>query len=66
LVSNAIGWTVFLFGAAYGHIKDMMLNNNNAINNSGALLWIGDIALPLIILILAIIYIKNINKNKKD
>lgn len=64
-LATAIGWAVFLFGDAYGHIHDAAINANNAVNNTGAVLWIGDIALPLIILILAIIYIRNLCKSNQ-
>ena len=62
-LATAIGWSVFLFGAAYGHIRDMQLHQNFAVNNTGALLWVGDVAIPLVILILTFIYI---NMNKKS
>lgn len=64
-LATAIGWAVFLFGAAYGHIRDLTTHSNSAINNSGAVLWIGDIALPLIILVLALVYINMNAKSNK-
>jgi uncharacterized protein DUF6790 len=44
---------IFLFGAAAQHIHLMMTAHNYAPGNAGAVLWFGDIALPLLLLILA-------------
>ncbi|HEY9181202.1 MAG TPA: DUF6790 family protein [Candidatus Baltobacteraceae bacterium] len=46
--------SVFLFGAAAQHIHLMMTAHNYAPGNSGAVLWFGDIALPLFTLFLAL------------
>jgi hypothetical protein len=56
-LASVIGVSVFLLGAAYGHIVQMS-KGNFAPNNTGVLLYIGDIAIPVIMLILVIIYIK--------
>lgn len=45
---------IFLFGAAAQHIHLMLAAHNYAPGNAGAVLWFGDIALPLFTLILAL------------
>ena len=54
-LATGIGYSTFLFGAAYGHIKEMIMSGNHAANNSGLVLYIGDIAMPLLILILLLL-----------
>jgi hypothetical protein len=44
---------IFLFGAAAQHIHLMVTAHNYAPGNAGAVLWFGDIALPVLLLILA-------------
>ncbi|MBU0671114.1 MAG: DUF6790 family protein [Patescibacteria group bacterium] len=51
-----IMYAIFALGAAYGHIQDRYKNNNLAPGNWGPILWLSDIALPLIIICLFIIY----------
>jgi uncharacterized protein DUF6790 len=46
---------VFLFGAAAQHIHDMLAVHNYAPGNAGAVLWFGDIALPIFTLLLALL-----------
>lgn len=43
---------VFRFGAAFGHIRDAMVHKNYAPYNVGAVLCVGDIFIPFLILIL--------------
>lgn len=62
-LATAIGWSVFLFGAAWVHFHDIAINQNYAAGNSGIQLYLGDIALPLLILILAIFYTIKSAKN---
>ena len=54
-LATGIGYATFLFGAAYGHIREMIMSGNHAVNNSGLVLYIGDIAMPLLILILLLL-----------
>lgn len=51
-LATGIGYAVFLFGAAFGHIREIITAGNNAVNNAGPVLYIGDIVIPLIILVL--------------
>ncbi len=51
-LATGLGYAIFLFGAAFVHIRDIITVGNLAVNNAGPLLYIGDIALPLLILIL--------------
>jgi hypothetical protein len=46
-------FAVFSFGAAAQHIEQIACCQNFAPGNAGTILWIGDIALPLALLILA-------------
>ena len=57
-VATVLGHTAFSFGAAFGHIRDIIVNKNYAPNNAGPLLWIGDITIPLVTLILLFVYIR--------
>ncbi len=45
--------SVFSFGAAIQHINQMLCCHNYAPGNSGTILWINDIALPIVLLFLA-------------
>ncbi len=60
-LATGIGSAVFGLGAAYGHIRDIIVNRNLAVNNAGLILWVGDIAVPLLILVLLIL-LKALNK----
>jgi hypothetical protein len=51
-LATAIANAVWLLGDAVGHIRQIALNNNHAANNSGIFLAT-EIAMPLIILVLA-------------
>lgn len=44
---------IFSFGAAAQHIQQMLCCQNYAPGNAGLILWINDIALPLLLLVLA-------------
>jgi len=46
---------VFRFGAAFGHIRDAIVHQNYAPYNVGAVLYVGDIFIPLLILILLLV-----------
>ncbi len=47
----------FLLGDAIGHIRQQM-RGDFAFYNSGALLWIGDVAIPLLLLLTVWVYAK--------
>jgi hypothetical protein len=51
-LATGIGYAVFLFGAAFGHIREIVTAGNYALNNAGPILYIGDIAIPVLILVL--------------
>ena len=46
---------IFLFGAAAQHIHEMLAMHNYPPGNAGAILWFGDLALPIFTLLLAFI-----------
>jgi hypothetical protein len=50
--ATGIGYSTFLLGCAYGHLKDMIIRGNFAPYNVGPVLWVNDLAVPLAILIL--------------
>src|SRR5271155_2503613 len=52
-LATAIANAVWLLGDAVGHIRQMVLNSNHAVNNSGIFL-ITEITMPFVILLLAI------------
>lgn len=46
--ATVTGYSVFMWGAAYGHIHEMVVNDNHAAGNSGFALY-ADIIMPLIL-----------------
>jgi hypothetical protein len=56
-LATIIASSVFGFGAAYGHIKDIILHHNYAPGNAGAPLY-SDIIKPLVFIFLYGFYIK--------
>jgi hypothetical protein len=50
--ATGIGFSIFLLGCAYGHFRDMTQHGNFSPYNVGAVLWINDLAVPVVILIL--------------
>ena len=53
--ATVIGYTVFLWGAAYGHINEIVVNNNHEPGNAGFVLY-ADIITPLLLIGLLIAY----------
>jgi hypothetical protein len=63
--ATVIGWSFFLLGAAYGHIREMIISGNYAPYNAGMIL--PDILVPIILIILLILkfrakYIKEMSR----
>lgn len=54
-LATIISTTVFFWGAAYGHIRDMMINYNYAPGNAGIPLYM-DLIAPSVFIILFIFY----------
>jgi len=48
-----VATAIFLLAAAAQHLQEMLVAHNYAPNNAGPILWIGDIAYPVILLVLA-------------
>jgi len=55
-LATAIGQSVFVFGAAYGHIYDAVVHKNFAINNVGPVLFLNDLLFPIVLLALVFAY----------
>lgn len=53
--ATGIGSSVFLLGCAFGHVRQILQEGNTAIYNAGPVLWIGDLGIPLSILLLLLI-----------
>ncbi|NLX51296.1 MAG: hypothetical protein GXY72_04235 [Deltaproteobacteria bacterium] len=51
-LATGVGCAVFLLGAAAGHIREMLTAGNYAVNNAGPVLYLGDITIPVLILVL--------------
>ena len=49
--ATGIGYSIFLLGCGYGHLREMILDGNFAPYNVGPVLWVNDLAVPLLILI---------------
>ncbi|MFA6001600.1 MAG: DUF6790 family protein [Thermoleophilia bacterium] len=55
--ATVIAYTVFLWGAAYGHIYELLVNNNHEPGNAGFVLY-ADIITPVLLIALLIAYSK--------
>jgi len=55
-IATVIGYSVFAFGAAYGHVREMVKNKNKSPGNAGPPLYV-DIIKPLIVIGLLIAYL---------
>jgi len=56
--ATGIGSAVFLVGCAFGHVRDIIEQGNVAVYNAGPVLWIGDLAVPMTILVLLFLRFK--------
>ncbi len=56
--ATGIGSSVFLLGCAFGHIRQIIQESNIASYNAGPVLWIGDLAVPIAILVLLFLRFK--------
>jgi hypothetical protein len=52
-LAMTLPYSIFALAAAAQHINMMQSRHNYAPNNAGAVLWLGDIAIPLMMLVLA-------------
>jgi len=53
--ATGIGSSVFFLGCAFGHIRQILQEGNMAVYNAGPVLWIGDLGVPVAILLLLLI-----------
>ena len=53
--ATGLGYAVFMLGCAYGHFRDMTLHGNFSPYNVGLILWVNDLAIPVVILILLLV-----------
>jgi hypothetical protein len=53
--ATGIGYAVFLLGCGYGHVRDMTLHGNFSPYNVGPVLWVNDLAVPVVILLLLLV-----------
>ncbi len=53
--ATGIGSSVFLMGCGFGHIRQIIQEGNMAVYNAGPVLWIGDLGIPVLILVLLVI-----------
>ena len=56
-IATVIATTIFLWGAAYGHIMDIIVHGNYAPRNAGGVLY-DDILVPLIMVVLLAAYVR--------
>lgn len=56
-IATVIATTIFLWGAAYGHIMDIIVHGNYAPGNAGGVLY-DDILVPLITIVLLAAYVR--------
>lgn len=50
-----IGRSIFLWGAAYTHIVDIIKNKNRSVYNTGIVLWFSGISMPIILIALLVL-----------
>jgi len=48
--ATGVGFSIFLLGCAYGHLREMLAAGNFSPYNVGPVLWLNDLALPLLLL----------------
>ena len=53
--ATGIGYAVFMLGCAYGHFQDMTRHGNFSPYNVGMVLWVNDLAVPVVILLLLLV-----------
>jgi hypothetical protein len=53
--ATGIGYSTFLLGCAYGHLRDMTVDGNFAPYNVGPVLWVNDLAVPVVILMVLLV-----------
>jgi hypothetical protein len=53
--ATGIGYAIFLLGCAYGHYQDMTQHGNFSPYNVGLVLWVNDLAIPVVILLLLLV-----------
>jgi hypothetical protein len=53
--ATGIGYAVFLLGCGYGHVREMTLHGNISPYNVGPVLWVNDLAVPVVILLLLLV-----------
>ena len=56
-IATVVAATIFLWGAAYGHIMDIVVHGNYAAGNAGGALY-NDILVPLILIILLAAFVR--------
>ncbi len=56
LIAAVVGPSIFLFGAASVHIKEIVNNKNLSSGNAGSILYISDILIPVVLFILLFFY----------
>jgi hypothetical protein len=59
-----IATTIFLWGAAYGHIMDIIVHGNYAPGNAGGVLY-DDILVPFIMVVLLAAYVRTAKTAEK-
>ena len=47
--ATGIGYAIFLLGCGYGHFRDMTLHGNFSPYNVGAVLWVNDLGIPVVL-----------------
>ncbi len=57
-LATGIGSSIFYLGAAFGHIREMIVEHNYAPYNAGVLLYVGDILVPGLIIFLMVLYFR--------
>jgi len=56
LLATVIGFSIFAFGVAIVHIRDIIKNNNRSPGNAGPPLY-SDILKPIVLIVLLVIYL---------
>ena len=55
-LATAAGYAVFMLGAAAGHVREIVQKGNFSEYNAGAFLFVGDVIVPLALLVLVVVH----------
>ncbi len=64
-LATAVGYSIFLMGSGIGHVREMVINHNDAPGNTGVVLWF-HFVFPLLLLSVLTVYRYLVHHHKKS